>query len=84
MSGEASEAKKAVWKKPEAMCECIKWMEENDLMRYGETLGENGEPGLMPIIDPHRRRRNAPYAPIKFCPNCGEPTFDVIEGEATQ
>lgn len=69
----------AEFKKPDEMCECIKWMEKNELLRYGQTLDTTtGEEGLMPIIDPHRRRRNAPYAPIKFCPNCGQPTFNLI------
>lgn len=79
MSAEETPTKKAVWKRPDAMCECIKWMEKNELMRYGETWDDKGQPGLMPIIDPHRRRRNAPYAPIKFCPNCGAATFEVVE-----
>lgn len=76
MSGEAP-AEKAVWKKPDDVCECIKWMEKNELMRWGET--HSGP--LMPVIDPHRRRRNASFAAIKFCPNCGEPTFTVVPAE---
>ena len=70
---EAEATQTATWKKPADACECIKWMEENKLMRWAETL--DGPP--IPIIDPFRGRKRAPYAPMKFCPNCAEPLFTV-------
>lgn len=72
----SAETKQAKWKQPDAVCKCMQWLEEKEPIRWSQT-GDMVTLAL--VIDPLRKRKNARFAFIRYCPNCGAANFDVIE-----